>query len=888
MLSSLKFHLLNAVSSKEKADKRRAKREADKAYKKKAIVSDVLLTEESLNSYYNLSYLIAITYFVTYIYNQNSRYFLNNLSSLISKENQKYLLTESLYITLNSEKNSNSPASIQSALNRNFYLNQNDILSFIVKLISPENYANFVTFFRAYQLLLEEHILENKNKKYISIETAHQPKNIKLYVETFKNILNYHEEHIGKLFQNKEHFYNEFNVELKKIAASHCYGDRFKYHVQLSPAEIFNITANTIVDLLMIGVAVALPPVGAAGYATSVAIHAASAASTAGGIAAGSIGARLGAVIYEKAKLILKNDSYKARKLRIPDELLTLLSQEEQNYYTQLGYTTPKVTAIEKSNLPIFYNSYDRELNELYNLQKVVSDISYSIKKNGAINFNITTLFTYYINLIEEVEKLENKNEKKHNLKEHYFKLMNYYRYTALLKQPLHIQLETTKLTLIKSVALLFNPESAFADYSRLNIFNNPNNKKVIKNKIKKILKNEDKAVIDNFTELIFDSLTRGELNQKQTKEYLRQLSLNTGISGELKNVLLPKGNSPDDLFTKSGTITTKVLGNLYFKNIQTPYGELTPSLQTTGINLSISAGGSLIYLLVSTLISDYASYQLKNRFVDICQVLNGGYTALCAVQGTMGTIKIANNFANFITDPVANSIVTNVGLFPLKIVASFGISYLSYKIDQHEKKFWDKIVNNYIEQQNNQNKDPNTLNKSSRPAYDYYKEVRNHFPTRYMKAITDLQDKRLQNINELTTKINANLLSLMSKCQKYNNKNNPQNFESYMPKSEFDDYNKYELYNEKLSDEIIEKYTKIVLNMILLAKEIQSYEDYLKYFVDGFLSEVDNSLHLYMLLLKIDNSKVSEVIKFAQNSHLMNFKQEELLTPEEWLNQLS
>ena len=54
---------------------------------------------------------------------------------------------------------------------------------------------------------------------------------------------------------------------------------------------------------------------------------------------------------------------------------------------------------------------------------------------------------------------------------------MNYYRYTALLKQPLHIQLETTKLTLIKSVALLFNPESAFADYSRLNIFNNPNNK---------------------------------------------------------------------------------------------------------------------------------------------------------------------------------------------------------------------------------------------------------------------------------------------------------------------------------------------------------------------------------------------------------------------------
>ena len=119
------------------------------------------------------------------------------------------------------------------------------------------------------------------------------------------------------------------------------------------------------------------------------------------------------------------------------------------------------------------------------------------------------------------------------------------------------------------------------------------------------------------------------------------------------------------------------------------------------------------------------------------------------------------------------------------------------------------------------------------------------------MKAITDLQDKRLQNINELTTKINANLLSLMSKCQKYNNKNNPQNFESYMPKSEFDDYNKYELYNENFQMKLLKKIYKIVLNMILLAKEIQSYEDYLKYFVDGFLSEVDNSLHLYMLLLK-------------------------------------
>ncbi len=888
MLSSLKFHLLNAVSSKEKTEKRRAKRESDKAYKKKKIVTDVLLTEDSLNSYYDLSYLIAVTYFVTYIYNQNSRFFLNNLNLLISKENQKYLLTDSLHILMNAEKNIANQSALQMALNRNYSLNQNDILAFTAQLISPENYAKFVTFFRAYQLLLTEPFSENKDKKYVSIETAHYPKKLKLYLETFKNILNYHEEHIGKLFQSKEEFYNDFNAELKKIAASHCYGDRFKYHIQLSPAEIFNITANTIVDLLMIGVAVALPPVGATGYATAVAIHAASAASTAGGIAAGSIGARLGSVIYEKAKLILKNDSYKARKLRIPDELLVLLSYEEQNHFVQLGYATPKITAIENNNLPIFYNSYDRELNELITLQKAVSDISYSVKKNGAFNFNMTTLFTYYINMIEEIDKLENKNEKTHNLKEHYFKLMNYYRYTTILKQPLQIQLETTKLALVKSVALLFNPESSFADFSRLNIFNNPNNKKIIKNKIKKILKHEDKSVIDNFTELIFDSLTKGQLNQNQTKEYLRQLSLNTGISTELKNILLPKGNSPDALFTNSATVTTKVLGNLFFKNIQTPLIDLSPKLQTTGINLSISAGGSLIYLLVSTLISDYASYQLKNRFGDICQVLNGGYTALCAVQGTMGSIKIANNFANFITDPVTSSIVTNVILFPLKIVATFGISYISHKIDEHEKKFWDKLISNYIEQQKNQNKNERYLKNSSRPAYEYYKEVRNHFPTRYMKAITELQDKRLQNINELTTKINANLISLMTKCQKYNTKNDPKNFESYMPKSEFNDYTKYELYNEKLSDEIIEKYTKIVLNMILLAKEIQSYEDYLKYFVDGFLSEVDNSLHLYMLLLKIDNSKATEIVKFAQHNNLINFKNEDILTPEEWLKQLS
>ena len=157
------------------------------------------------------------------------------------------------------------------------------------------------------------------------------------------------------------------------------------------------------------------------------------------------------------------------------------------------------------------------------------------------------------------------------------------------------------------------------------------------------------------------------------------------------------------------------------------------------------------------------------------------------------------------------------------------------------------------------------------------------------MKAISELQDKRLDNISNLIRKIDLNILELMKLCQKYNKKEQNyeierkkiDNFISYLENIENESsqdklHDENEHYDQNEIEKIVSLYTKIFIRLMSVAVEIQKFDDYLQFFVDGFLNEVDIALNLYMPLLKIDNSKVSDIINFATNDkNFQNFCEE-------------
>ena len=83
--------------------------------------------------------------------------------------------------------------------------------------------------------------------------------------------------------------------------------------------------------------------------------------------------------------------------------------------------------------------------------------------------------------------------------------------------------------------------------------------------------------------------------------------------------------------------------------------------------------------------------------------------------------------------------------------------------------------------------------------------------------------------------------------------------------------YNEFK-YVTKSDEELIEL-SEIFTKIIALSGEIESYDYYLNNFVDGFLTEVDYSLQLYMSLLidNIKDPKLHELSKFGEIEKIAN-----------------
>ncbi|WGL60599.1 hypothetical protein QEJ31_03155 [Pigmentibacter sp. JX0631] len=857
-IKKTKTSIQNKFRTPQEIQAAQIKENTAKKYGKTQISLEILLSKNEFETFYNINYNICISFLVTFFL-------------LVNRDKKGDILS---YIV----QNEKFYESYINYLSDYYNANKTTIINAIQK------FSNYEVFKQEFFVFIQH------------LNSLPDSKNKKLYQQLFQQLKEFHEEKLG-IFQgnyylinsslNRNEFFQKFSTELHAIAKSRNVADKAKYYIQLSPAEIFTLTANTLIDLLMIAIAIVLPPVGVGGYAASIAANAASQAATAGAIAGGALASNFVGLLFLKGKEILSGDSYKVLRSIIPIELLP-----ENDINRNNVLISSKLVASHSFNSKYQVNSvmssFELDLLEMKKVKEIVEDVKKSIAKNGQYKFNISTLFTYYVNLIESVEKFKNKNTSQHALKNDYMKLINYYRYTLLLKQPLYIQLETLRLSLFKSLSVFSNNSSSFSDFKRKHLHKNLTNQNAIRKTIKRYVKNKDENYRNSFVDLVHNTLILGEMNQKETEKYLHILKQDTRIPNKLRDTLFgPPSNAPDSIADPLNR-GLKGLSPLLFPNINNPVS-LSSKDVATGVGLSVSLGCLIIFEIISSIISKATGLTGQERYTSLCSVLGGSYHAFKVMQAGTGVVMITNNFSHFIKDSLVNNILTNYAVMPLKIIGTFGVAFVAAKIDQHQDKYWKQLIEKYIAQQAGNSKEKNLENNkeySFRPAYDFYKTERGFAPTRYMKAISELQDKRLDNISNLIRKIDLNILELMKLCQKYNNKE--QNYE--IEKRKIDHFISYlesidnesqqdklhdgnEHYDQNDIEKIVSLYTKIFIKLMSVAVEIQKFDDYMQYFVDGFLNEVDLALNLYMPLLKIDNSKVSDVINFASsNKNFQNF----------------
>ncbi|WP_397601705.1 hypothetical protein [Silvanigrella sp.] len=527
-------------------------------------------------------------------------------------------------------------------------------------------------------------------------------------------------------------------------------------------------------------------------------------------------------------------------------------------------------------------------------MNKVLSEISNVASRNGLVNFNLSSLFHYYINLVETFDHdLTQTNYKKSlfskgqpydkefkELEQIYYKTMNYSRYMKALKTPLHAQLGSIRLSLLKSIQVLFAPESTFSLFCNNHIMNSSKSniefyRSTIENKIKKKYKSIGGFDRAAYTDLIFSTLVSGKFSPEKSKEFLQGLDslVNKKNYGqEIKNWFKDLSHP-----TSLGRKGIGILGNLGWIFYGTSETASNPLKQfNSDSKYYFQIGGAILYNLVLgiTYVANDRKPSKKLEFVtDI-------------MKYTMSTIYMGEcviGFINYIgvwSGKLVNTTLSNFAASPFGLIADVGISYASYKIDQHEKKMWNKIVEDYIDYRETEmelrNKhesetklfhgiSPHAPRTYWRPAFDFFKKQDKN-AVHYMKNISKIYSDKLSNISQLAIEVNKDILRLVKKVEKFNEQKT-----NYVFKPSFKEkyFNKVDYTEEK----IIEDYTKLFTKIIALSGEIESYDYYLNNFVDGFLTEVDYSLQLYMSLLidSIKDPKLHELSKFGEIEKIAN-----------------
>lgn len=524
------------------------------------------------------------------------------------------------------------------------------------------------------------------------------------------------------------------------------------------------------------------------------------------------------------------------------------------NVFKKNQYYIPSKASIE-------INSEIKSLKDLEVLKKTLSEIKKMTARNiGGFNFYFTNSFKYYCELKENCEKFRKFGSSFYTdsfvvddkiyqqeipkIRSSYYKTLYYTRSNKIVADTLRIQLEALKLSSLQSVKLLTNHPQVIGFFKSRDIFFKENVSEAMaskasardvntKNIIYKYLRNKynkvDDTLAKQLTHFVFSTMSSEQINLESLKEKRIDINRKATDFEEFKKYFDDWQNPAD--------ISRRMVG--FFANIpcsQNYFAEINK------YSYEINVGSWFAFSIFEAMLYASNSNAARDKYQKIrswCgNIANGIYLG----HHVLGIYDLFSRT----TGLFSNSVISNLAFSPFGILIDVAITNLGAQVSSNEAEIWKDIEERFVKE-----KEKSRYQKDEKlwdPAYRFFSREVGLMPSDSIHKISDMFRKRLVAMVDLSIKINSDIIDLIDKIK---------NFEQTSKK----------WFTNKVTEEfIIKRYTKIIMNMITLTKELEAYDFYLENIVKNINEEIDQALKFYLILISVEHRAAFSIIEFAKH----------------------
>ncbi len=794
---------------------------------KQELANKIAFTIDDIDSYYRVMLRIC------FAYNEALFYFSRGGFNKINKNNGVIL---NRFIDI--YKNRGNKSKILEIIDKKKYIEKLSKVNFdkseLMKVLGNKENREFAYYYPEYERM----------RKFIHDKIYDKNENDKVLTEVF----------------------HKLNQNLIKESSSKNYRDRSDYYLTFTDMQIYDYLISPVVCFHGILVSLIFPPAGVTVASTLIT----TATITGIGIAKD----QLINVLKRVYNIGIRNNSY--------------YHIDHEKFNENMSLATGN-SEFDISNP--FKKNFEHKLDfDLYKLKDILNQLEQITTRNGEFNYFVANSFKYYVKLrinqqklyhdfiagrelfsnLNNSDELVYKNTISKN-KEIYYKALSYYRNKNTVEQTLKIQIDSMKF-ISKSLMIMLRGNSGFKIFLKHfnNKYNYNNDLSSYSKKISEIMTKKIGSISKSnlFLDFIIASLNDSSpdlLQESQLKELLNETSKinpnNPLYSDISKNETFQESAinnlnniGSNELFVRQ---VVQIINTSNVTNIFTKYS----NSYDWGLWSSLGLLEGILYLSNST--------SAKNKFKKVSSILTGvsgvyklSNLALGSVNLTaniLDKLKVLETSGTIFSNPIFSSFTAN----PFSIITTVLDVKISSSVRSNYDGIWTDICKDF-EEFKKQKKAHNHFPRSN--AFEYFINHRKSDPIEAIHKISDLFKDKLNNIVSLSKAINEKMIQIHGKVNEYNvdnklimyarNKNEKKSFTSYF---------KFNVTPEKIEEEIIADYIKILLSILSLAKEVQSY-DYFLDFLSDLDSEISNYLKLNSLMFLNEDKAIFSILNFASN----------------------
>ena len=661
---------------------------------------------------------------------------------------------------------------------------------------------------------------------------------------------------------------HKLNENIVRETLNKNYGDRADYYLTFTDMQIYEYFISPVVSFHGILVSLVFPPAGVTVASTLIT----TATVTGIGIA--------------KDQLI--NTLKRVYNIGIRSNAYYHIDNEKFNKNMSLATGNSE---FDISNS--IYKNIDHKLDfDLYKLKDVLKQLEQITSRNGDFNYYVSNSFKYYVKFRINQQKLYNDfiagreffsnlnsndiayNNAINKNKDIYYKAMSYYRNKNTVEQTLKVQAESMKF-ISKSLLIMLRGNSDFKIF--LKHFNNKydynNNLKNYYKKISEIASTKIGSInkANLFLDFIITSLNDSspnhlsELELKKLFNESSKINPNNPLYSDISKNETFKESAINNLNNIGGNElfvrqAVQVINTSKVTDVFMKYSDI----YDWGLWSSLGLLDGILYLSNSS--------SVKNKFKKVSSILtkisgiykSGNYVlgAVNLTANILDKLKVLETSGTIFSNSIFSSFTAN----PFSLITTVLGVKLSSSVKSNYEGTWTEISEKYEEFKDKQ-LDHNKFPRST--AFEFFINYRKSDPIEVIHKISDIYKDKLSNIVSLSKAINEKMIQLHEKVNLYNFDNNLITIDKRInEKKSFASYFKFNMTPEKIEEEIIADYIKILLSILSLAKEVQLYEYYLDFLKDLDL-EINNYLKLNSLILINEHKVIFSVLNFAFDSKI-------------------